>query len=247
VSDTVRNPLLSTDWHSLLRQEFEKAYWADLQAFVDEQRSCHDVYPPHDKVFTALHLTPNAETKVVIIGQDPYHGAGQAHGLAFSVNRDVRVPPSLRNIHQELHDDVRVPVPDHGSLEQWACRGVLLLNATLTVRAGSPRSHRRKGWETFTDEVIRVVDRKPFVVFILWGRDAQRKRKLIDTSRHTIIESPHPSPQSAYRGFFGSKPFSGANDALVAARLGGIDWGLKERPSQMTTRTRPGDYSPGPR
>ncbi len=223
------NPLLRTDWNPLLRQEFENPYWADLRAFVVAERSRYSVYPPHDEVFTALHLTPYAETKVVILGQDPYHGAGQAHGLCFSVRCGVRVPPSLVNIHRELYDDLGVPIPDHGNLEPWARRGVLLLNATLTVREGAPASHRHKGWETFTDEVIRVVAAKADPsVFILWGRDAQRKKELIDTRRHTVIESPHPSPQSAHKGFFGSKPFSRANHALIAARREGIDWRLTE-------------------
>ena len=223
------NPLLGTDWDPLLRQEFNKPYWSDLQKFVAAQRSRYKVYPPHNEVFTALHLTPYAETKVVILGQDPYHGAGQAHGLAFSVRRGVRRPPSLVNIHRELHDDLGVPTPDHGNLELWARRGVLLLNATLTVRAGVPRSHQRKGWETFSDDVIRIVAAKTDpVVFILWGREARRKKKLIEASRHTVIESTHPSPQAARKGFFGSKPFSRANCALLAAGRAGADWRLTE-------------------
>ena len=179
------------------------------------------------KLFAALHLTTYADTKVMILGQDPYHGPGQAHGLCFSVRRGVRVPPSLANIHRELHADVGVPVPDHGNLEAWAAQGVLLLNATLTVRAGQAGSHQQHGWETFTDQVIRTVDAKPdHVVFILWGGYARRKKTLIDASRHTIIESPHPSPLSAHQGFFGTKPFSRANDALIAHGQTPVDWSI---------------------
>jgi uracil-DNA glycosylase len=227
-----RNPLLGTDWEPLFRQEFEKPYWAKLKEFVAEERSRYSVYPPHDEVFTALLITPYAETKVVILGQDPYHGDGQAHGLAFSVRRGVRVPPLLVNIHRELYDDLGLRIPDHGNLEPWAGRGVLLLNATLTVRAGEPRSHRHKGWETFTDEVVRVVAAKTDpVVFILWGRDARGKKALVEASRHALIESSHPSPQSARRGpipFLGSKPFSQANCALLAAGRKEVDWRLTE-------------------
>ena len=217
----------ATDWNPLLRDQFDEPYWHDLQAFVAEERSRHTVYPPHDEVFAALHLTPFSDVKVVILGQDPYHGPRQAHGLAFSVRPGVRIPPSLRNIHQELHDDLGVEIPDHGSLEPWARRGVLLLNTSLTVRAGQAGSHAGKGWETFTDEVIDVVSaRAEPVVFVLWGAHARRKRERIDAGRHAIVESPHPSPFSAASGFFGSRPFSRANDALVERGREPVDWRL---------------------
>jgi uracil-DNA glycosylase len=218
---------VKTDWNPILRSEFDKHYWQELQTFVRAERSRATVYPPHEDVFAALHLTPFADTRVLILGQDPYHGPGQAHGLCFSVRRGVRVPPSLVNIHKELHDDVGVPIPDHGNLEAWASQGVLLLNATLTVRAGQAGSHQGKGWETFTDEVIAAVNAKPeHVVFLLWGGYARKKKVLVDTTRHTIIESPHPSPLSAHNGFFGSKPFSRANEALIAHGQQPVDWSL---------------------
>lgn len=216
-----------TDWNPILRAEFAKPYWPELQAFVADERRQHTVYPPAPDVFNALHLTPYAETRVVILGQDPYHGPRQAHGLCFSVQRGVRIPPSLVNIHRELHDDVGVEIPDHGNLEAWAVQGVLLLNTTLTVRAGQAASHQGHGWETFTDEVIRAVSAKDQpVVFVLWGSHARKKKALIDTARHTIIESAHPSPLSAHNGFFGSRPFSRANAALREYGLDGIDWRL---------------------
>ncbi len=219
--------MATTDWNPLLRAEFGKPYWGELQDFVRSERSHHPVYPPHDEVFAALHLTPHADTRVLILGQDPYHGPKQAHGLCFSVRPGVRVPPSLVNIHKELHDDLGLPIPDHGNLEPWARSGVLLLNATLTVRGGNAGSHQGKGWEVFTDEVIRVVNDKPEpVVFVLWGNFARRKKELVDTTRHTVIESPHPSPFSANNGFFGSRPFSRANAALEAAGREPVDWDL---------------------
>jgi uracil-DNA glycosylase len=216
-----------TDWNPVLRDEFSKPYWPELQSFVAAERARFTVYPPEDEVFAALHLTPYVETRVLILGQDPYHGPRQAHGLCFSVRHGVRIPPSLANIHLELRDDVGVEPPEHGNLEAWAHQGVLLLNATLTVRAGQAASHQGRGWETFTDQVIRTVSAKhQRVVFVLWGSYARRKKALIDTSRHTIIESAHPSPLSAHNGFFGSRPFSRANAALTAAGLDAIDWRL---------------------
>ena len=218
---------MKTDWNPVLRDELSKPYWTDLQAFVAEERHRRTVYPPPEDVFAALHLTPYAETKVLILGQDPYHGPRQAHGLCFSVRPGVAVPPSLQNIFRELQDDLGIDPPGHGNLEAWARQGVLLLNATLTVRAGQAGSHQGKGWETFTDRVIRTVNDKPErVVFVLWGSFARRKKALVDTSRHTVIESAHPSPLSAHNGFFGSRPFSRANAALVEAGLEPIDWSL---------------------
>ena len=218
---------VKTDWNPVLRGEFDKPYWKELMAFVAAERGRGHVYPPHEDVFAALHLTPYAEVRCLILGQDPYHGHGQAHGLCFSVRRGVPAPPSLVNILKELHDDVGCPVPGHGCLDEWARRGVLLLNAVLTVRARQAASHAGKGWETFTDEVIRVVNAKEErVVFILWGSYARKKRGLIDTSRHVVLESAHPSPLSAHNGFFGSRPFSRANAALVEAGREPIDWCL---------------------
>jgi len=216
-----------TDWNPVLRQEFAKPYWSQLQRFVADERARHQVFPAPGDVFAALHLTPFADVKVLILGQDPYHGPGQAHGLCFSVQRGVAPPPSLRNIFTELEADVGVPAPDHGCLDAWARQGVLLLNTSLTVRARQAASHQGKGWETFTDEVIRAVDAKPErVVFILWGAAARRKTALIDQTRHKIIESAHPSPLSAHNGFFGSRPFSRANQALVEAGRDPVDWSL---------------------
>ena len=216
-----------TDWNPVLRAEFAQPYWADLQSFVDVERQAGPVFPPAAEVFAALHLTSFADVKVVILGQDPYHGTGQAHGLCFSVRPGTALPPSLRNIFRELHDDLGLEVPRSGDLTAWARQGVLLLNTTLTVRAGQAASHQGQGWEHFTDQVIRAVDAKPEpVVFILWGAAARRKTALIDTTRHVVIESAHPSPLSARNGFFGSRPFSRANEALVAAGRDPVDWSL---------------------
>ena len=218
-----------TDWNPILRGEFEKPYWPTLQQFVADERSQGPVYPPPDQVFAALHLTPYADVKVLILGQDPYHGPQQAHGLCFSVPHGIAQPPSLQNIFAELRDDLGIEPPPHGNLEAWASQGVLLLNAFLTVRARQAGSHRSAGWETFTDEVIRAVSRKPErVVFILWGAFARRKKSLVDLTRHVVIESAHPSPLSAHNGFFGSKPFSRANAALAEAGRQPVDWRLSD-------------------
>jgi uracil-DNA glycosylase len=214
-----------TDWNPVLRSELDASYFADLQRFVSEERARGPVFPPAAEVFAALHLTPYAEVKVLILGQDPYHGPGQAHGLCFSVRRGVLLPPSLENIFIELEADVGVPRPDHGCLEHWARQGVLLLNATLTVRAHQAASHQGKGWERFTDAVIQAVNAKAErVVFILWGAHARKKKALVDRSRHVVIESAHPSPLSAHNGFFGSRPFSRANAALLEAGRTPVDW-----------------------
>lgn len=219
--------MATTDWNPILRTEFEKPYWAELQQFVSAERSAHQVFPPHDEVFAALHLTPYASVKVLILGQDPYHGPGQAHGLCFSVRPGVPVPPSLANVYAELEADLGIPRAEHGHLTSWATQGVLLLNTTLTVRARQAASHQKHGWETFTDEVIKAVSEKQDpVVFVLWGAAAGKKRALIDTTRHHIVSSAHPSPLSAHRGFLGSKPFSQINAALEKSGRAPIDWAL---------------------
>ena len=218
---------MKTDWNPILSNELAKPYWAELQEFVQAERTQHDVFPPPDEVFAALHFTPYADVKVLILGQDPYHGPGQAHGLCFSVRHGVRVPPSLVNIYKELEADLGLSAPAHGNLEAWARQGVLMLNASLTVRAHNAASHQGKGWETFTDEVIRAVnDKNDRVVFLLWGASARKKKSFVDTSRHVVIESPHPSPLSAHRGFLGSRPFSRANEALVSVGREPVDWAL---------------------
>jgi uracil-DNA glycosylase len=218
-----------TDWNPLLRDEFAKPYWTELQQFVAHERQRAPVFPPADQVFDALHLTSYADTRVVILGQDPYHGPSQAHGLCFSVRRGVKAPPSLVNIFTELRSDLGLEPPAHGNLEAWARQGVLLLNTCLTVRSGAAGSHHGKGWEIFTDAVLRVVDRKPQrVVFVLWGAPARKKKTLVTGTQHVIIESAHPSPLSAHNGFFGSRPFSRTNDALVQAGLPVVDWQLDD-------------------
>ncbi len=217
----------ATDWNPILRDEFSKPYWDELMRFVHAERQMHEVYPPHDEVFAALHMTSYENTKVLVVGQDPYHGPGQAHGLCFSVRHGVQVPPSLRNMYQELENDLGIAAVVHGNLEHWARQGVLLLNTSLTVRAHQAASHQGKGWERFTDRVIEKVNQKEqTVVFVLWGASARRKKQLLDLSRHSVIESAHPSPLSAHRGFLGSRPFSRINEILEGAGREPIDWQL---------------------
>ncbi len=217
----------ATDWNPVLQDERSKPYWTSLQEFVAAERNEYEVFPPEEEVFSALHLTALEDVKVMVLGQDPYHGPGQAHGLAFSVRPPLRPPPSLVNIFKELQTDLDLQPPVNGSLVPWATQGVLLLNATLTVRANQPASHQKRGWETFTDEILRVVNAKAEpVVFLLWGASARSKRRLIDLSRHYVIESAHPSPLSAHRGFLGSKPFSRTNAALEAMERTPVDWTL---------------------
>ncbi len=220
-------PKIEPSWKRELAEAFEQPYFKELKAFLLEEKAHYRIYPKGRDIFAAYNLTPFDRVKVVILGQDPYHGPNQAHGLAFSVQRGVAHPPSLQNIFKELHDDLGCDVPQDGTLEAWAAQGVFLLNTVLTVREGQAHSHKEKGWERFTDATIRVLNaRKEHLVFILWGRPAQMKAGLIDTQKHCIIASPHPSPLSAYRGFFGSRPFSRANACLEAYGIAPIQWCL---------------------
>lgn len=217
-------------WKEILQREFSLPYFLSIQKFVEEERKTHQIFPIDEDVFRALDTTSLEATKVVILGQDPYHGEGQAHGLAFSVQSPTVPPPSLRNIMKELHDDVGVPLPLHGDLTSWAEQGVLLLNTTLTVREGQAGSHHGCGWETFTDAIIGSINEKDeCVVFLLWGTHARKKKALITNPQHVIIEGVHPSPLSAYKGFFGSRPFSKVNAALSAAGHAPIDWTIPHR------------------
>ena len=221
-------PPITGEWEKALQPEFRKPYYRELFKRVGEEYSRYRVYPPADDIFNAFHFTPLPDVKVVILGQDPYHEEGQAHGLSFSVKKGVEIPPSLVNIYQELHDDIGCPIPQHGCLEKWAQQGVLLLNTVLTVRAHQANSHQQIGWEEFTDAAIRILaDQYRPMVFILWGRPAQRKQGMIHNPDHLVIASPHPSPLSAYRGFFGCKHFSKANEYLKSKGLEPIDWSIK--------------------
>ena len=222
------NPVMEPGWKKALKDEFSKDYFLRLREFLrSEKQAGKTLYPPGSKIFSAFDHTAFDNVKVVILGQDPYHGPGQAHGLCFSVPDGIPPPPSLVNVFKEMKSDLGLDMPSHGNLESWANQGVLLLNATLTVRASTPGSHQNKGWEQFTDAVIRTLsDEKEGLVFILWGKYAQAKEALIDTTRHHILKSPHPSPFSADRGFFGSRPFSRTNDLLRANGQASINWKL---------------------
>jgi uracil-DNA glycosylase len=217
--------ILLNDWEPILADEFNKPYYISLRQFLVNEYKTRVIYPDKNDIFSALRLSSYANTKVVILGQDPYHGPGQAHGLSFSVKPGVKTPPSLQNMYQELQTDLGCDIPNNGYLVKWAEQGVLLLNTVLTVRAESPNSHKGKGWELFTDRVIQALnEREQPVVFLLWGSHAGNKKSLIDADRHRIIRSPHPSPLSAYRGFFGSRPFSRTNQHLLELGSQPIDW-----------------------
>ena len=222
-------PPITNDWQQPLEVEFKKPYYKDLYKKVLEEYRSRQIFPNPDDIFNAFHLTPLKDVKVVILGQDPYHNDGQAHGLCFSVKPDVEVPPSLVNIYKELQDDLGCRIPNNGYLVKWAKQGVLMLNTVLTVRAHQANSHRGIGWEQFTDAVIRAVDAQDRpIVFLLWGRPAQMKKSMLHNPKHLILESPHPSPLSAYRGFFGCKHFSQTNAFLEKNGLAPIDWQIED-------------------
>lgn len=221
-------PPIENDWLAVLEPEFKKPYYAKLHKTILKEYNTRRVYPPADDIFNAFHLTPLHEVRVVILGQDPYHGNGQAHGLCFSVKPEVEIPPSLVNIYQELHDDLGCDIPNNGYLVKWAKQGVLMLNTVLTVRAHQANSHQGIGWEEFTDAAIRALNEQDRpIVFLLWGRPAQAKKAMLHNPNHLIIESPHPSPFSAGRGFFGSRPFSRTNEFLTSHGLEPIDWQIE--------------------
>ena len=220
---------ISGAWMEALKEEFSKDYYKKLYDFVKNEYASTVVYPKSEDIFNALHLSPLDNIKVVILGQDPYHGAGQAHGLAFSVPRSAAIPPSLQNIYKELEDDLGIPRASHGNLEKWAKQGVLLLNTVLTVRAHQAFSHQSKGWERFTDAIIETVNKKKEpVVYMLWGRPAQLKAQMLNNPNHLILKAPHPSPLSAHRGFLGCKHFSKANEFLKSGFIEPIDWRIED-------------------
>ena len=220
--------MITNDWINVLHQEFKKPYYIELYKFIKKEYNTTSVFPPADDIFNAFHLTPLSNVKVVIIGQDPYHNVGQAHGLCFSVKEDVDIPPSLVNIYKELHEDLGCDIPNNGYLVKWAEQGVLMLNTVLTVRAHAANSHQGKGWEQFTDAAITALNElnQP-IVFILWGRPAQMKKSMLNNTNHLVLTAPHPSPLSSYRGFFGSKPFSKSNQFLSERGIQPIDWQIE--------------------
>ena len=218
---------IGNDWDAILADEWQKPYYKNLREFLKQEYSTKTVYPDMHDIFNALEYTSFKDTKVVILGQDPYHGAGQAHGLCFSVKRGIEPPPSLKNIYKELHDDIGFEIPPHGELTAWAKQGVLMLNTVLTVRAGSPNSHKGVGWEQFTDRIILEIDKKTTpVVFLLWGANARKKAEIIKNPIHQKLITVHPSPLSAYNGFFGCKHFSKTNEILISSGQTPIDWSL---------------------
>ena len=222
---TAINPQIEESWKIVLKDELQKEYFAELKTFLTAEKKIYSIYPKGGDTFSAFNLCSFNSTKVVVIGQDPYHGSGQAHGLSFSVPKGIKPPPSLKNIFKELHTDLNFEIPNHGDLTSWAQQGVLLLNATLTVRAKQAASHQKKGWEQFTNRVIKEIsDKKEGVVFLLWGRFAQDKEVLIDSTRHHILTAPHPSPFSAHSGFFGCKHFSKTNYLLSQQNQDSINW-----------------------
>lgn len=219
------DPKIDNSWKKILFDEFQKPYFSELKEFLVQEKQKYTIYPKGSHIFAAFDNTPFDKVKVVILGQDPYHGASQAHGLAFSVNEGIPHPPSLQNIFKELRDDIGCDIPVSGNLSSWAKEGVFLLNTVLSVRASEANSHKNRGWEIFTDSVIRLLSsKKQNLVFILWGSPAGAKSSLIDDSRHLILKSPHPSPLSSYRGFFGSKPFSKTNTYLISHNIEPINW-----------------------
>ena len=220
--------IINNDWDDILKDEFEKEYYIKLREFLDYEYNHYIIYPKARDLYNALRYTSFKDTKVVIIGQDPYHEEGQAMGLSFSVNKGIKIPPSLVNIYKELYTDLKIEIPSHGNLEYWARQGVLLLNAVLTVRAHSANSHKNKGWETLTDTIIQKLnDKDSPVVFLLWGKNAKEKAKYITNPKHLVLEAAHPSPLSAYNGFFGCHHFSKTNDFLIKNNLKPIDWQIR--------------------
>jgi uracil-DNA glycosylase len=223
------NPQIEESWKEVLASEFANSYFMELKEFLTEEKAKYTVYPPGSKIFNAFQLTPFNQVKVVILGQDPYHGPGQAHGLCFSVPQGIVPPPSLVNIFKEIEKDLGIPIPSGGNLEKWALQGVLLLNATLTVRANQPGSHQKRGWETFTHAVIsKLSEKRVGLIFLLWGKFAQEKESLIDINKHYVLKAAHPSPFSAYNGFFGCRHFSKANEILRKHGLDEINWDLSK-------------------